>query len=201
MARNTGPTWRISRRLNFSILETGEELTKRPYIPGQHGSAAKRVKQSNYGLQKAEKQKLRHLYGLSEKQFYNTYSKAVRMQGNTGTNLFVMLESRLDNLVYRMGFASTRKQARQIVAHGHVLVNGKKVDIPSCQIKPGSTVEIKENYKNNAFVAETLEGTTSFKDFVEVDKEARKGKFVRLPERKELNQEINELLVIEYYNR
>jgi len=201
MARNTGPTWRISRRLNFSVLETGEELTKRPYIPGQHGVAGKRIKQSNYGLQKAEKQKLRHLYGLSEKQFYNTYSKAVSMQGNTGTNLFILLESRLDNLVYRMGFASTRKQARQIVAHGHVTVNGKKVDIPSCQIKPGAQIAIKDNYKNNTFVAETLEGTTSFKDFVEVDKDARKGKFVRLPERKELNQEINELLVIEYYNR
>ena len=201
MARNTGPTWRISRRLNFSILETGEELTKRPYIPGQHGAAGKRIKQSNYGLQKAEKQKLRHLYGLSEKQFRNTYVKAVRMQGNTGTNLFSLLESRLDNLVYRMGFASTRKQARQIVAHGHILVNGKKVDIPSCLIKAGSTIEVKENYKNNVFVAETLDGTTSFKDFVEVDKDNRKGKYVRFPERKELNQEINELLVIEYYNR
>ena len=201
MARNTGPTWRISRRLNFSVLETGEELTKRPYIPGQHGSATRRIKQSNYGLQKAEKQKMRHMYGLSEKQFYNTYVKAVRMKGVTGTNLFIMLESRLDNLVYRMGFASTRKQARQVVSHGHVLVNGKKVDIPSCQIKPGSVVEIKDNYKNNQFVAESLEATTSFKDFVEVDKDARKGKYVRLPERKELNQEINELLVIEYYNR
>ena len=201
MARNTGPTWRISRRLNFSILETGEELAKRPYIPGQHGSASKRIKQSNYGLQKAEKQKLRHLYGLSEKQFFNTYSKAVRMTGNTGTNIFVMLESRLDNLVYRMGFASTRKQARQIVTHGHILVNGKKVDIPSCQIKVGSTIEVKENYRNNKLVAESLDGTLSFKDFVEVDKDARKGKYVRLPERKELNQEINELLVIEYYNR
>ena len=201
MARNTGPTWRISRRLNFSILETGEELAKRPYIPGQHGSATKRIKQSNYGLQKAEKQKLRHLYGLSEKQFYNTYSKAVRMTGNTGTNLFIMLESRLDSLVYRMGFASTRKQARQIVAHGHVLVDGKKVDIPSCQIKVGSTVEIKENYRNNQFVSEALEAKTSWIDFVDVDKDARKGKYVRLPERKELTPEINELLVIEYYNR
>ena len=113
MARNTGPTWRISRRLNFSILETGEELTKRPYIPGMHGSPTRRIKQSNYGLQKAEKQKLRHMYGLSEKQFYNTYVKAVKKKGVTGTNLFIMLESRLDNLVYRMGFASTRKQARQ----------------------------------------------------------------------------------------
>mgnify|MGYP000031154785 CR=1 FL=1 len=201
MARNTGPTWRISRRLNFSVLETGEELAKRPYIPGQHGSAGKRIKQSNYGLQKDEKQKMRHMYGLSEKQFYNTYVKAVRMKGVTGTNLFIMLESRLDNLVYRMGFASTRKQARQIVSHGHILVDGKKVDIPSCQIKPGQTIEVKENYKNNTLVAQSLEATVSFKDFVEVDKDARKGKYVRHPERKELNQEINELLVIEFYNR
>ena len=201
MARNTGPTWRISRRLNFSILETGEELTKRPYIPGQHGSPTRRVKQSNYGLQKAEKQKMRHMYGLSEKQFYNSYLKAVKKKGVTGTNLFIMMESRLDNLVYRMGFASTRKQARQIVSHGHILVNGKKVDIPSAQVKPGSVIEVKENYRNNQFVAETLESKASFKDFVEVDKDARKGTYVRYPERKELNQEINELLIIEYYNR
>ena len=201
MARNTGPVWRISRRLNFSILETGEELTKRAYIPGQHGAAGKRVKQSNYGLQKAEKQKLRQMYGLSEKQFYNTYLRAVAEEGVTGTNLFIKLESRLDNLVYRMGFASTRRQARQLVNHGHILVNGKKVDIPSAEIKTGSTIEVKEKSKNNQFIAESLEAKTVFKDFVEVDKDARKGKFVRLPERKELNQEINELLVIEYYNR
>ena len=201
MARNTGPVWRISRRLNFSILETGEELSKRAYIPGQHGSPTKRIKQSNYGLQKAEKQKLRHMYGLSEKQFYNTYAKCVRMSGNTGTNLFITLESRLDSLVYRMGFARTRKQARQLVNHGHVLVNGKKVDIPSAIIKVGSTVEIKENFKNNAIVVEALEANVTTKDFVEVDKDNKKGKYVRLPERKELNQEINELLIIEYYNR
>ncbi|MBQ5555299.1 MAG: 30S ribosomal protein S4 [Erysipelotrichaceae bacterium] len=201
MSRNTGPTWRLSRRLNFSVLETGEELTKRPYIPGQHGSATRRIKQSNYGLQKVEKQKMRHMYGLSEKQFYNSYLKAVKKKGVTGTNLFIMMESRLDNLVYRMGFASTRKQARQIVSHGHILVNGKKVDIPSAQVKPGSVIEVKENYRNNQFVAETLESKASFKDFVEVDKDARKGTYVRYPERKELNQEINELLIIEYYNR
>jgi len=201
MARNTGPVWRIARRLNFSILETGEELVKRPYIPGQHGSAQKRVKQSNYGLQKAEKQKLRHMYGLSEKQFYNTYTKAVAMTGVTGTNLFIMLESRLDNLVYRMGFAKTRRAARQLVNHGHILVNGKKVDIPSAQVKVGSTIEVKEKSKNNAFVQEALDAVVTIKDFVEVDKDNRKGKYVRLPERKELNAEINELLVIEYYNR
>lgn len=201
MARNTGPVWRISRRLNFSILETGEELTKRAYIPGQHGSPTKRIKQSNYGQQKAEKQKIRHMYGLSEKQFYNTYIKATKAQGVTGTNLLLMLESRLDNLVYRMGFARTRRAARQLVNHGHILVNGKKVDIPSAQIKPGSTIEVKENMKNNQMIADALEATVSFKDYVSVDKDKKSGKYIRLPERKELNLDINELLVIEYYNR
>ena len=201
MARNTGPVWRISRRLNFSILETGEELRKRAYIPGQHGSAAKRVKQSSYGLQKAEKQKIRNLYGLSEKQFYNTYIRATKMKGVTGTNLLVLLESRIDNLVYRMGFARTRRGARQLVNHGHILVNGKKVDIPSALVKPGSTIEVKEKSRNLASIGEALESVLAFKDYVEVDKDNRKGKYVRLPERKELNQEVNELLVIEYYNR
>lgn len=201
MARNTGPVWRISRRLNFSILETGEELQKRAYIPGQHGSASKRVKQSNYGLQKAEKQKIRHMYGLSEKQFYNTYKKAVKMKGVTGTNLLVLLESRLDNLVYRMGFGATRRAARQLVNHGHILVDGKKLDIPSAQIKPGSTIELKEDMRSNGKVSEAISSFVSFKDYVEVDKDNFKGKYIRHPERKELNQEVNELLVIEYYNR
>ena len=201
MARNTGPVWRISRRLNFSVLETGEELRKRAYIPGQHGSASKRIKLSNYGLQQAEKQKIRNLYGLNEKQFYNTYLKAGKMEGVTGTNFLILLESRLDNLVYRMGFARTRRGARQLVNHGHILVNGKKVDIPSARIFPGSTIEVKESSRNMASIADALEATVSFKDYVEVDKEARKGKFIRLPERKELNTEINELLVVEYYSR
>ena len=141
------------------------------------------------------------MYQMNEKQFANTYKRALKMPGNTGHNFLVLLESRLDNIVYRLGFATTRRAARQLVGHGHILVDGKKVDIPSCQIKPGSVIELKDNYKNNPFVAESLETTASFKDYVEVDKEARKGKYVRLPERKELNQEINELLVIEYYNR
>ena len=201
MARNIGPVWRISRRLNFSILETGKELSRRAYIPGQHGSASKRIKLSNYGLQQAEKQKIRNLYGLNEKQFYNTYLRASKMEGVTGTNLLVLLESRLDNLVYRMGFARTRRGARQLVNHGHILVNGKKVDIASARIQPGSTIEVKESSRNMASIAEALEANVSFKDYVEVDKDNKKGKFVRLPERKELNQEVNELLVVEYYSR
>ena len=123
------------------------------------------------------------------------------MAGLTVTNLFILLESRLDNLVYRMGFATTRRAARQLVNHGHILVNGKKVDIPSVQVKPGSTIEVKEKSRNMACITASLESTLSFKDFVEVDKDNKKGKYVRLPERKELNNEVNELLIIEYYNR
>ena len=200
MARYTGPVWRQSRRLNFSVLETGKELGKRTYVPGQHGPT-KRVKYSNYGLQLAEKQKIRHMYGLSEKQFFNTFNKASKMAGVKGTNLLILLESRLDNLVYRLGFATTRRAARQLVNHGHILVDGKKVDIPSYRCKPGQTIEVKESSRNMEAINNALEASVSTKDFVSVDKENKKGKFVRLPERNELNTEVNELLVIEYYNR
>lgn len=201
MARNIGPVWRISRRLGFSILETGEELAKRPYIPGQHGNATRKIKKSNYGLQKAEKQKIRQLYGLSEKQFYNTFVKATKMKGVTGTNLLILLESRLDNLVYRLGFAPTRRAARQLVNHGHIRVDGKKVDIPSYIAKPGQTIAVKEKSLNLKVINDALEGISGTKDFVTVDKEKKSGKYLRLPERNELNTEVNELLVIEYYNR
>lgn len=200
MARNTGPVWKTSRRLGFSILETGEELKKRAYAPGQHGPT-KRVKLSNYGIQLREKQRIRNLYGLNERQFKNTYLRATKMEGVTGSNFLFLLESRLDNLVYRLGFARTRRAARQLVNHGHILVNGKKVDIPSFIVKPGSTIEVKETSRNMKAINEALEATLNTVSFVEVDKENKKGKYVRLPERSELNQEVNELLVVEFYNR
>ena len=200
MARNTGPVWKTSRRLGFSILETGEELKKRAYAPGQHGPT-KRVKLSNYGIQLREKQRIRNLYGLNERQFKNTYLRATKMEGVTGSNFLFLLESRLDNLVYRLGFARTRRAARQLVNHGHILVNGKKVDIPSFIVKPGSTIEVKETSRNMKAINEALEATLNTVAFVEVDKENKKGKYVRLPVRSELNQEVNELLVVEFYNR
>lgn len=202
MSRNTGSVWKKSRRLGFSVLETGEELTRRNYVPGQHGNA-RRPKLTNYGLQLQEKQRIRHTYQLSEKQFYNTYVKASKKAGATGENFLVMLESRLDNIVYRMGFARTRRASRQLVNHGHVLVDGKKVDIPSYQLKPGQVVEIRERAKNLSVINEALEAATATVDFVEVDKDKKKGTYVRYPERKELfqSQEINELLVVEFYNR
>lgn len=200
MARNTGPVWKISRRLSFSILETGEELQRRTYAPGQHGPT-KRIKMSNYGTQLREKQRIRHMYGLNERQFFNTYKKAVKIKGSTGNNFLFLLESRLDNVVYRMGFARTRRGARQLVNHGHILVNGSKVDIPSYSVKPGSEITIKEKSRNMASINEALEATLNTVAFVKVDKEAKKGTYVRLPERNELNQELNEQLVVEYYNR
>ncbi|MDD7281510.1 MAG: 30S ribosomal protein S4 [Erysipelotrichaceae bacterium] len=202
MSRNTGSTWKKSRRLGFSILGTGEELARRNYAPGQHGNG-RRPKLTNYGIQLQEKQRIRNTYQLSEKQFYNTYVKASRRPGNVGENFLVMLESRLDNLVYRMGFATTRRGARQLVNHGHITVNGKKVDIPSYQVKPGTVIEVKETSKNLKVVNESLEATTATVAFVEVDKDAKKGTYVRTPERNELftAQEINELLVVEFYNR
>ncbi len=202
MSRNTGSTWKKSRRLDFSILETGEELTRRNYIPGQHGNA-RRPKLTNYGLQLQEKQRIRHTYQLSEKQFANTYKKASKKAGAAGENLLVMLESRLDNIVYRMGFARTRRGSRQLVNHGHILVDGKKVDIPSYQVKPGQTIEVRERSLNLASINDALEAAASTVAFVEVDKDKKKGVYVRYPERNELftAQPINELLVVEYYNR
>ena len=200
MSRINGPVWKTSRRLGFSILETGEELQKRAYAPGQHGPT-KRVKLTNYGQQLREKQKIRFMYGLNERQFYNTFMKASKMKGVTGDNFLGLLESRLDNLIYRMGFARTRRAARQLVNHGHILVNGKKVDIPSFIAKPGMAVEVKEKSKSMKAINEAQEATLNTVAFVDVDKDAKKGTYLRLPERSELNAEFNELLVVEFYNR
>lgn len=200
MSRITTPVWKISRRLGFSILETGEELQKRNYAPGQHGPT-RRPKMTNYGLQLREKQRIRHMYGVNERQFYNTFVKASKMKGVKGDNFLFLLESRLDNVVYRMGLARTRRAARQLVNHGHILVNGKKVDIPSFVVKVGTEISVKEGSRNFAIITESLEATLNTVAYVTFDKDAKKGTFVRLPERSELNQEINESLVVEFYNR
>lgn len=199
MARYTGPQWKKSRRLGFSTLETGKELAKRPYAPGQHGQ--KRKKPTEYGLQLAEKQKVRHMYGVNEKQFRNTFFRASKMEGITGYNFFCLLETRLDNVVYRLGFATTRRQARQLVNHGHILLNGVKTDIASCQVKVGDVVSVKEKSKSLEIIKSALASQTHVPGFVEVNAEKLEGKFIRLPERSELNQEINESLIVEYYNR
>ena len=200
MARYTGPVYKKSRRLGFSILENGKELAKRPYAPGAHGND-KRRKSSEYGIQLAEKQKIRLMYGLNEKQFHKLFEKAASMKGANGTNLLNLLESRLDNLVYRLGLAKTRRAARQVVNHGHITVNGVKVDIPSYQVKVGDVIAVKENSIDHPAIKEAVETCLSRPAFVEFDKNKLSGKFLRLPDRSELNQDINETLIVEYYNR
>ena len=199
MSRYTGPQWKISRHLGFSTLETGKELSRRAYGPGQHGQ--KRKKLTEYGAQLAEKQKVRNMYGVNEKQLHNTFKRAGKIDGIKGHNFFCLLESRLDNLVYRLGLATTRRAARQLVNHGHILVNGKKADIPSYQVKIGDVISVREKSRNLAVIKASVEATTHIPGFVEFDAEKLEGKYVRFPERSELNQEINEALIVEYYNR
>ena len=200
MARYTGPVYKKSRRLGFSILENGKELAKRPYAPGIHGND-KRRKSSEYGVQLAEKQKVRLMYGLNEKQFHRLFDKASKMRGNAGHNLLFLLETRLDNIVYRLGLAKTRRAARQVVNHGHITVNGKKVNIPSFQVKVGDVVAVKENSLDHPAIKEAAETTLNRPAFVEFDPKKMTGKLVRLPDRSEVNQEVNETLIVEYYNR
>lgn len=200
MSRYTGPMYRKSRRLGFSTLETGKELVRRPSIPGQHGG--KRMKKlSNYGVQLQEKQKVRFMYGLSEKQFHTLFLKAGKQKGVHGENFLKLLESRLDNLVYRIGFATTRKGARQLVNHGHITVNGKKVDIPSYQCKPGDVISVKENAREMTIIKSSLEALLKRAEFVTYDEAKMAGTYVRYPERSELNADINESLIVEFYNR
>jgi len=200
MARYTGPAYKKSRRLNFSTLENGKDLARRPYAPGMHGND-RRKKLSEYGIQLQEKQKLRIMYGLNEKQFHRLFDKAATMKGVTGENMLRLLESRLDNVVYRMGLANTRRAARQVVNHGHITVNGTKVDIPSYSCKPGDVIAVKENSLEHPAIRASLEAINHTPAYVSFDKNKMSGTYVRYPERSELNSEINEALIVEFYNR
>lgn len=200
MARYTGPSYKQARRVGFSISETGKELARRAYGPGQHGNERK-GKLSDYGTQLKEKQKVRFMYGLNERQFRKTFDEAAKMKGIQGTNFLRLLESRLDNLAYRVGFASTRRGARQLVNHGHVTVNGKKVNIPSYRVKPGDVISIKEDDKNLKVVAESLAKVSKRVEFITYDEGKMQATYVRLPERNELNADINEALIVEFYNK
>ena len=197
--RYTGSDYKRSRRLGFSVLETGKELSKRAYGPGQHGNGRKK-KPSEYGKQLIEKQKLEQMYGVNERQFRRLFNLALKSDEVTGIAFFRILESRLDNLVYRMGFARTRRAARQLVNHGHITVNGKKVDIPSYLCKVGDKIALKEGHDLKV-VKESLESKPASVAYVKVDAEKLVGEFLRQPERNELPADINEAQVIEYYNR
>ena len=208
MARYRGPVEKIERRLDADLGLKGERrlsgksaLEKRPFAPGQHGQ--RRAKISEYGLQLREKQKAKFMYGVSEKQFRKYFKEAARREGNTGANLITLIEQRLDNVVFRMGFATTRANARQFTTHGHVLVDGKKVDIPSFIVKAGQKIEIKEKSKSNNQVVRALELTnqTGMVDWVNVDKEKVFGIFTRIPAREEVVIPVEERLIVELYSK
>ena len=208
MARYTGPVEKLERRLGVSLALKGERrlagksaLEKRPYAPGQHGQ--RRAKISEYGLQLREKQKAKFMYGVSEKQFRRLFQEAARREGNTGALLVQLLEQRLDNIVYRMGFATTRRFARQLVTHGHILVNGKRVDIPSYRVEPGSKVEVAEKSKNNPQIVRAIDLTaqTGIVAWVDVEKEKKFGIFTRNPEREEVIIPVEERFIVELYSK
>lgn len=200
MSRYTGPSWKVSRRLGISLTGTGKELSRRPYAPGQHGQS--RHKLSEYGLQLREKQKLRMMYGLTERQFANTFKRAGKIrEGKHGVNFMILLEQRLDNVVYRLGLATTRRQARQLVNHGHITVDGHRVDIPSYEVKPGQVISLRERSKNLQIVKDALEAVVGRAPFVTFDDDKMEGSLVRLPERDELDANIDESLIVEYYNK
>ena len=200
MARYTGPNNKQARRVSFSILENGKDIAKRPYGPGQHGKDRKR-KPSNYSVQLTEKQKVRFMYGISEKQMKKLVNDSAKMKGVHGENLLILLESRLDNLVYRIGFATTRRGARQLVNHGHITVNGRKVDIPSYRVKPGDVIAIKENSSDHKGIEIALANKIKRVEFINYDEKKRTATYVRYPERSELNADINEALIVEFYSR
>ena len=208
MSRYTGPVEKLERRLGVDLAMKGERrlagksaLAKRPYAPGQHGQ--KRGKISEYGSQLREKQKAKFMYGVSEKQFRRLFAEAARRDGNTGAILVQLLEQRLDNVVYRMGFATTRRFARQLVTHGHILVDGKRVDIPSYNVKAGQKIEVIEKSKNNPQISRALDLTaqTGIVAWVDVEKDKRYGIFTRTPDREEIVIPVEERFIVELYSK
>ncbi len=208
MARYRGPVEKLERRLGVNLGLKGERrlagksaLEKRPYPPGQHGQ--RRTKLSEYGEQLQEKQKAKFMYGVSEKQFRALFKEANRKDGNTGAILIQLLEQRLDNVVYRMGFATTRRFARQLVNHGHILVDGKRVDIPSFRVKAGQKIEIKEKSKTNPQIVRAMELTnqTGIVEWVDVEKDKLFGIFTRIPNRDEISIPVEERLIVELYSK
>lgn len=210
MARYNGPVCRLCRREGMKLFLKGERchtekcaIEKRNFIPGQHGKERK-AKMVGYGIQLREKQKAKRYYGLLEKQFRNLFEKSARMQGITGENMLSLLERRLDNLVYRTGFATSRAQARQMVRHGHFNVNGRKVNIPSFVVKPGDALEVREKSRNNATILAARDATAHAPspNWLEVDRDGLKARVLQAPKREDLVQiQLNEQLIVELYSK
>jgi small subunit ribosomal protein S4 len=206
MAKITQPKGKLVRRFGVNIYGSSKFdrlLERRSDPPGQHGGRQLRRKVSDYGVQLLEKQKLRHTYGLLEKQFRRTFQRALQQKGVTGENLLILLESRLDNVAYRAGFAATRMQARQLVNHGHFLVNGRKVDIPSCLLRVGDVVSVKDKDSSRVLVGRCLEESRRIKgvSWLEINREQLACTLSRLPQRDEIDAQVNEQLIVELYSR
>lgn len=206
MARYRGPVGKVSRRLGIGITEKGQRiLSKRSFPPGQHGPTARRRQVSDYGLQLQEKQKARYMYGILERQFRKMYEQAQRVPGETGATLFVLLERRLDNVVYRFGLATTRAQARQLVNHGHITVNGRKTDIPSFSVRAGDKIAVRVESKNRAYFKNLLDGgelkSRRAPDWLRFDTNTLEGDVVTMPRREDAEMGINEALIVEFYSR
>lgn len=205
MARYTGPRDKISRRFGVPLFGPSKSLERRPYPPGMHGGTrgGRRTKKSEYAIALAEKQKLRFQYGVLEKQFRRYFAEAQRLKGVTGTLLIQSLEMRLDNIIYRLGFSNTRAGARQFVNHGHIHVNGTRVDIPSYATKPGDEISVRDNARSKQLALRGLDLTQAFAacDWLIVDRDNLTGTVSRVPERDEVDPMVNEQLVVELYSR
>jgi small subunit ribosomal protein S4 len=201
MSRKIGPKHKLCRTIGSPLCGSPKcPALRRPYAPGEHGGKG-RSKRSQYGTQLLEKQKLRYIYGVQERQFRRSYAEAVRARGITGEVLLQLLESRLDNLVYRLGFARTIAAARQLVVHGHVRVDGRRVDIPSCRIKPGQVIALSERARSIGAVQESLADRRPVPPYLALDAERMAGTFIRIPARAEIPVPVNEGLVVELYAR
>ena len=205
MAKNNTPKGKLVRKFGENIFgnpKFDKLLNRKPYKSGQHGQT-RRAKLSNYGLQLQEKQKIKFMYGLLEKQFLLTFKKAERMDGETGTNMLQLLESRLDNVVYRLGLAPSRPASRQMVSHKHILVNNKSVNIPSYSVKPGDTIEVRDKSKKNDIILDSMrriKGDIQL-SWLQLDKAKMRGTFLSLPERDDMNLTVNEQLVVELFSK
>ncbi|ESU20851.1 30S ribosomal protein S4 [Flavobacterium cauense R2A-7] len=201
MARYTGPKTKIARKFGEAIFGDDKAFEKRNYPPGQHGLAKKRGKKSEYAVQLMEKQKAKYTYGILEKQFRNLFEKAAASKGVTGEILLQLCESRLDNVVYRMGIAPSRRAARQIVAHRHVTVNGENVNIPSYHLKPGDKVAVREKSKSLEAIERSLSNSSAVYEWITWNNDTKEGTFVSVPQRLQIPENIKEQLIVELYNK
>jgi len=201
MARYRGPKSKIARKFRDPIFGPDKVLEKKNYPPGHHGNSKRRRKESEYGIQLQEKQKAKYTYGILERQFRNTFKKAAKRKGVTGENLLQLIEARLDNVVYRLGIAPTRRAARQLVSHKHIIVNGTVVNIPSYSIKPGDLIGVREKSKSLEAISDSLVGRGSRYTWLEWDEDKLLGKFMNYPARDEIPENIKEQLIVELYSK